>query len=424
MPRRAGFYWDKREQAYRTETGGRTKYFRGIAKEDHTGIAAAFAEYLAGIDAASRPVEPLAEDVCVAFKRAARGVTPRTARTHKERFVVWLEWDPGDGEGIIGDRRASTLEPKHLRGALREWADAGRADHYRAGIARSVKAAFAWAASEDGGRMIAANPFAEVKVPSVGRSPERYAGRAEVAAFLRYLRWRGEASPGVGRRFVRTLALLVRVAAHTGARPGELCAAWWGDFDSERGAIVLPPDRWKNGRKTKKSRTIFMTPTLVRALEREGRREGHHPISIFTHRRGKGGGGRAGSAEAGKPWGTFTTLPNGKPSFEANSSALAKRVRLMRSEAIAEGARRVAAGERTWGLELLRDEGDNRFVMYQLRHTTASDHLMNDGNAATVAELLGTSVQMLQTTYGHLLDDHLARAHEELSAKRRGRGRA
>jgi integrase len=95
----------------------------------------------------------------------------------------------------------------------------------------------------------------------------------------------------------------------------------------------------------------------------------------------------------------------------------------MRDEAVEEAERRKKAGAKTWGLELIKGEGDNRFVLYQLRHTTASDHLMNQGDATTVAELLGTSVRMLETTYGHLLDDHLAKAHEMLSGKRRGRGK-
>ncbi|MHC5544998.1 hypothetical protein ACYOEI_42725, partial [Singulisphaera rosea] len=209
-----------------------------------------------------------------------------------------------------------------------------------------------------------------------------------------------------------------------GLGPGELCSAWWDDFDATRGTISIPPDRHKTGSKTAKSRVIFLTPTLVSALERERMHPNRHPISIFVHKRGKGGIARGGEKEVGEPYGTFTTTPNGRPSFEANSTVLSRKIRLLRKEAIAEGKRLKEAGKPTRGLDMIKDVGDNRFVMYQLRHTTASDHLMNKGDASTVAELLGTSVRMLETTYGHLLDDHLARAHSELTGKRRSRGKA
>lgn len=423
MPRRAGYYWDKREQAYRTETGGRSKYFRGIARDDHGGIAAAFSAYLAELDAAARPLEPTADDVADAFIKATRSVKPRTVRTHKERLIVWLEWSPGEGEGVNAGVRASDLTSRHLKGALKAWEAKGLSDHYRAGICRSVKAAFAWATSEEGGRMIKSNPFAEVRVPAVGRSPQRYAERREVAAFLRFAWRRAGASSGVYRRFGRLLVLLVRVAAHTGARPGELCSAWWEDFDPKRGVIVLPPERHKTGAKTNRSRTIFLTPGLVCALLREQARPDRHPKSIFVHKRGKWSVERGGTKEQGEPWGRFVDLPGGKRGFEHESTVLAKTIRKIRSEAVEEAKRRAKTGQPTRGLELIKDVGENRFVLYQLRHTTASDHLMNKGDASTVAELLGTSPRMLETTYGHLLEDHLAKAADELAAKRRTRGK-
>src|SRR5690349_5688199 len=149
MGRRAKYHWDKREQAYRTDAGGKTKYFRGIARDDRAGIAAAFAEFLAELASKELPAEPTVEDVCTAFVLASRGVKSRTTHTHKGRLVVWSEWDPGDGRGILAGRLAKTIEAKALRAPLRAWADAGWSGHYRAGIARSVKAAFAWAATEE-----------------------------------------------------------------------------------------------------------------------------------------------------------------------------------------------------------------------------------------------------------------------------------
>lgn len=423
MGRRAVPFWDKREQAYRTGIGGRTRYFRGIARDDHAGIAVAFAAHLAEVQVTLKPVELTAEDVATSYLGAARGVRSRTVRTHRERLIVWMEWDPGDGAGIIGARAASSLEAKHLRKALKDWKSGGRSDNYVAGIARSVKAAFAWAATEDAGRLVAANPFAEVKVPSIGRSPVRYAERREVAAFLRFAWRRLAAKEGPARLFGRMLVLLIRVALHTGARPGEISSAWWTDFDPVKGTITLPPDRHKTGGKTGKKRTIFLTPILVRAILRLQARPKRHPISIFCHQRTKAGIAKGVEAETGEPYGWFTELPNGAMSFETDGGTLTHRIREIRKCAIAECARLKAEGKPTRGLELIKAKDENRFVLYRLRHTVASDHLMNDGNASTVAELLGTSPRMLETTYGHLLDDHLAKAASELANRRRSRGR-
>jgi integrase len=418
MGRRAGFHWDKREQAYRTDAGGTTRYFRGIAREDHAGIAAAFSSHLAELDSRDRPPEPDVFDLVARFAAAARGIKARTKRTHKERLERFCLFPAKESPDVYGLRRASSLTAGDLRKALRAWEAAGLSEHYRAGICRSVKAAFAWAATEEGGKLIPSNPMAEVRAPAIGRSPQRYAERREVAAFLRFAWRRAGASPGIYRRFGRRLVLMMRAAAHTGARPGDLCSAWWSDFDRREGTITLPPDRHKTGRKTGRPRVIFLPPALVRALRRAEADPDRHPVAIFTHKRGKGSGGE-GTAEAGEPWGEFTTLPDGRPSFDANSTPLSRAVRIVRVEAVEEARRRKAAGEPMRGLELIRAEGDNRFVMYLLRHTTASDHLMAGGDAMTVATLLGTSVKMLETTYGHLLHDHLSKTAGELARWRR-----
>lgn len=419
MGRRAGIHWDKREQCYRTDAGGKPKYFRGVSRDDHAGAATAFAGWLSELAAAARPKELLVVDLCTAYVQAARGVKARTVQTHRERLLAWAAYDPGDGCGVLGGRPISSLTLKSLRGPLAAWKLAGWTATYRAGICRSVKAAFAWAATEEAGRLVQANPFAEVKVPTGPRSPERYATRREVAAFLRFAWRRASGLAGMHRRFAKNLILLVRIAMHCGSRPGELCAAWWGDFDDQRGTITLPPDRHKTGGKTLKNRVTYLTRPLVRALVRERNREGRHPVCIFTHKRSPHS---ASARTAGDPWGIFTTLPNGRQSFEPNSSPLSAKVRILREAAVEEGKRRLAAGLPTRGLELIQPEGDNRFVVYRLRHTTASDHLMSGGDPSTVAELLGTSPRMLETTYGHLLDEHLAKASVDLQSKRRSRG--
>lgn len=431
MPRKPSFYWEVERGVYRTDTGGKTKRFPGIARDDHARIGIAFDEYLRELDAAERPPEPTVDDLCLLFVKACtsgRGVSARTARSHKERLTVFSEFAPDEKTPIIGSRPASTLAARDLKNAIRHWEQEGLSGHYRAGICRSVKAACAWAATEDGGYILKSNPMAEVRAPATGRSPERYSDRREIAAFLRFLWRRAGASPGIYRRFGRMLALMVRTAWHAGARPGDLAAAWRDDYDSEPMSITLPPERHKTGRKTGRSRVIFLTPTLVRALNRLLAMEGAHPVSIFTHKRGKGSVDHEKDSTCaqkrieqlqGEPWGKFVTLPNGRPSFITDTGPLCQAIRKIRAEAVAEAKRLKKAKLPTRGLELIQDEGDNRLVLYRLRHTTLSDNLMDDGNPHTVAELHGTSVRMLETTYAHLLKDHLSATAADLTAKRR-----
>lgn len=423
--RRPKAVWNATEQCYRTNTGGRTKRFKGIARGDEVGIARAMAEYLAELDREARPPEPLGWDIAIAYCAEARGRKPRTVESHRERLLLFCDYVPPKSAMCLGDLRGPEYRPSHLKGMMAAMAAAGHSPHYVAGVVNSAKAAFAWAASEEGGRLVAANPFGkEVRGPKIPKGVERYADRREVAAFLRFAKGWADARPGpLMRRFARLLLLLVRTSIHTGARPGSLASAWWGDFDPAKGSIVLPADRHKTGTKTGRPLTILLPPTIVRALARERAREGRHPISIFTHKRGRGSADRGADRDAGEPWGEFVTLPNGKPSFDADTRPLCRAVRKIRADAVEEAARRKAAKEPLRGLDLVKDEGDNRFVIYRLRHTYISDGLMGGVASASIAEVTGTSDRMIAHTYGHLLEGHLKTTAEEIHAMRRSKGK-
>ena len=460
MGRRAKYHWDGAVQAYRTDAGGATRYFRGIARDDHAGIATAFAAFMVARVEAAKPPEPDFFDLCEAFKIAPRGIEARTVRAHKERLTKFCRWSPsGRPEDMIGGRKASDLKASDLKAALRQFEKDGLSDHYRAGVCRSVKAATAWGASEEGGRLIPSDPFAETRPPKVARSPERYGTNKEVADFLRFawrrlgaspgamarraasLRWREAAglhapaavvTPAFGplyQRFGRLLVLMIRVGSHTGARPGDLCSAWWRDFDAEKSTITLPADRHKTGSKTGRPLVLFLPPAIVRALRRERDRPGRHPVSIFTHKRGKGAATRGEDAIAGVPWGKFVDKPGGQ-GFIDDSTPLSQAIRKIRVAAVAwqtsQRAEAIARGvpEQLAPPITIRDRGPNRFVFYLLRHTRASDYVMRGGHSATVAELLGTSPRMLETTYGHVLEDHKSREAARLRTRPGRRGDA
>ena len=202
------------------------------------------------------------------------------------------------------------------------------------------------------------------------------------------------------RRFERLTIDLIRVAYLTGTRPGELRVAEWTDFESRAvevvtlgqwwGRIRLDPKRWKSGDKTGPSRDVFLPPEAVEVVEAIQALEGHHPRFIWTHKRGpilrkretEIAQDEAAARSHGVMW-SETALPN--------------KVCALRRLAIADGVP-------------LLDEGPNRFVMYRLRHTRAAELLMGGVDIGTVAKLLGTSVSMIEGTYGSYTAGHLAEA--------------
>jgi integrase len=304
----------------------------------------------------------------------------------------------------FGRREASTLSGEEVSAWL---AGLSYSANYRANIAAGVSAAFRWATRKG---YLERNPIEGFAAPVVPRADSRYAGRSEVAAVLGWA-WR---DAGRDRRH-RSTVLLLRCLAATGARPGELCDLRWSDLSWEAGRTpqghvfaraTIPAERWKAGRKTGRARVLYLTPLLTRALRRLKEAPGAHPTHVFVHGPGRGGRG------ADQPW--------------ESGSRLSKRILAIRRGAIAAQAQARAA-ERPTGLQALlarvdlAEDGADRWTAYRLRHTAASALLMHGHDLYTVAELLGTSAEVIQSTYGHLLDGHLANAALSLSAAMRSR---
>lgn len=337
-----------------------------------------------------------------------------------ENYLAWAEQRRDDGRlsaehftnkqyhlghfcEALGRRNAASLVPEDMTRFV-GLASARFSPNYVSSICSTVAAAFNWSVKS---RRLTVNPIAGHESPVVPRSAERFAERAEAAAFLRFWRSRLDRASVAGR-FDRSTLLLERVLIRTGARPGELCKLWWADLRWEGGVTsvghsfaraVIPPERWKSGAKTGKSRTLYFSPLLSRALRRVHDRPGRHPVSVFVHGRGRGGKG------AGEPW--------------ESGSRLSKKILHVRREAIERAGQLRAAGLPTRGLELIRDDGPNRLVNYRWRHTAISTLLMMGVDVPTVAELTGTSPQMIYSVYGHLLDSHLSAAAEKLGTGRR-----
>jgi integrase len=80
--------------------------------------------------------------------------------------------------------------------------------------------------------------------------------------------------------------------------------------------------------------------------------------------------------------------------------------------------RRSGQGERRRAAVKVRDERHDRLVNYRWRHTAISTLLMLGVDVPTVAELTGTSPEMINKHYSHL-----AAAAEKLVGRKSGRPR-
>lgn len=310
------------------------------------------------------------------------------------------------------DKPAQQVRAADLEEMVDRWKSAGKRPSTINHMITAVCACFSWAARPISKRGLdaAGNPLPEQLIPThpfrefprlpVPQSPPKYASRAEVAAFLRWVwnrahpeRIKGPFAigPVTGLRHGpdrrnreadrrrRHMAILLRTIFWTGCRPSEACRALWTWIDWDSGVITIPPNRHKTGRKTGKARRIYLPPILIRALRRLYADPGRHPEHIFSHRLEES---NRGDGAPTRPW---------------TSEYLTERIYTLRQQAIAAGVP-------------LKNEGDNRFHLYRLRHTRASDGLMRGVSEATVAEVLGTSADQIRKTYGHLLDGHTAQA--------------
>ena len=432
MARKPGVYWHKGAKCYASNSGTRedgkrkTLYFRNIDQGDKESALAALralhdARRGEGSPTATVTEEPtpavehspptgiITQDVALSdegptvrtlvrlfLDHSKTTKAPRTVQGLREALKRFCEFLPHGSNIPLGQRSARHISGIDLLRMRRAWEAKGYSPNYLARLIRSVKACWAWASSADPERtplrILDENPLKDIKGVLIPQPPERYASRKEVADFLRFAWRRTESQTSVQRRFSRLLILAVRTLYHSGCRPGELCTAKWADFDSSKMMIILPPHRHKTGRKTGRNRTIHLPNLVTRALVRERRRD-HHPLFIFTHKRGKGAMSRGATLNHGEPW---------------NSQAFGRAIKEIRDEGIDAGVK-------------LASSGPNRFVAYRLRHTYASDAIMDGVPTAVVAAMLGTSERVLNHTYCHITDPRQREATELLVTSRRKR---
>jgi integrase len=241
----------------------------------------------------------------------------------------------------------------------------------------AIKAAWNWAHREG---LIQDNPLSRYPNPPQPKADVSEATlitEAEVEWFL-------DKSEPYGARPI------LEVLHATGARPGELCSAKVGDYTKKSKQLRLL--NWKNGRKTNVARIIPL-PTDAAAMVAKlcDGKKGDDPI--FT-----------GPNKA--PW---------------NPNRLQKIWRKIR-----EGKWRALKGKNFE--QISKDEAAKRqkktaqremLSLYDFRHLWISDALQQGVPIAQIAKLAGTSIKMIERTYGHFRNDDLNKIANQIADRRK-----
>lgn len=407
MPRPRKPQWMKaqpgRPGRFRTKIDGKAHYFPPTIgqhdKPQYLGIPVAAWDYLRQLEhreygRASAGTDPTVYWLCQLYlewaDQQAQGgaITVEQYKGQASRLRLFLA-HPG-----VPDARArhltvdtldeffATLRPKY-------------SDHYVAGVGRTIRAVFRWGAKaipkRTPTRLLAENPLAGYDFPRPPGAVRGYLEGQIVRAWLRWCWARARAQPGLYRRFDRLFVLMLWFQRLTGCRPGEACRLLWSDIDWQAGKIVIPAERHKTGKKTKRDRIIHLTPPVVRLLRTIERLPDHHPEHVFTHRRGNNAVERGHlTAEGGEPW------PNG--------SAASAKVREWREEAIEAAKRMKAAGEPTGGLEGIEATGPRKLVAYLHRHGYVSEAVSKGLSHEQTANLVGNTAAVVASTYAHAIE--------------------
>jgi integrase len=179
------------------------------------------------------------------------------------------------------------------------------------------------------------------------------------------------------------LAKFLKMLRGTGARPGEIIHAECRHYRPDLEALIFPWNpppgewRWKNAKKVKRDRVIYLTAELRQLVEQEVQvRKGTGRVSMTARRR---------------RW----TNPN----LTGLVLSLAKHKDV-----------------RAWCEENSFDAG--KIMAYSFRHSYITRMLTAGCPIKLLADWTGTSVLMIEKAYSHAHDDHAAmrRLHDQFSA--------
>jgi integrase len=208
--------------------------------------------------AAAKRAEDEALAVLVANTRA--GVTVREFWTEWTTDPLWLR--PAESTNVHNAERTQAFVETYGERPMRTIDDEVVREYRRAasndGTIPALRAFFNDAMRPDAGRLVAANPFAGLRLKqSRGRRDVQPPAQAEAAGLIALA---DELTPP-------SFAAYLHADIHEGVRPGELDALRWDDLDFTPGAEAIQIERQWNARVRKFTppkhgfiRTIAMTP--------------------------------------------------------------------------------------------------------------------------------------------------------------------
>ena len=384
MSRNASVHWDTAKGAWRTDAGGKTHYFRGIAKNHKAEAKIAFEAYLRDIGARYvRTSDPTVAQLAEMYLRhSQQHARPRTLEGHIEMLRAFALFPNEDSPSRYGLRRARTIRGADLTAMEQAWAERDLSPHYRARLIRSVKACWAWASKGDT-PLLPSNPLKDVPGVAIPYSRKRRVPKEEFGPFLRWCWRRAKRASALSGRFEKLACLLVRFVRETGCRPGEACDLRWTDSDWEAQVAVIPPERHKTGGKTGRPRILILNPGLIRPSGPSNTWKG-------TTRPGFSPTSGAKGSPSGAP-------TRGQRGSRGRLESLAQKVRKLREAALRDG------------IPVRPD-----FRLYDLRHEVASAGRARGVGDDQIAVVLGTSAKMIATTYGHLTTDDLRNISDQM----------
>lgn len=415
MPRPNKPHWFDQRGCFRTRIDGKFHYFpKSIGRYDKPLVAdvpKAAWDYLSALLSEQTNREAAATDPTVTAlvelflqwaeaERDADRLSTGQLSSHGTHLGLFQS-HVFEGKSV-GDVKAKNLSPELADDFFEAMQAAEYSDHYVANVGKSVRAMLNWAARPVKGRtpsrLIHDSPLRGYQFP---RPPGAVRGYVEGEVVRRFLRWswgtaRRRKTDALSRRFDRLFVLMLWFQRLTGCRPGEACDLRWNDIDWTAGRVVIPKERQKTGKKTRKARIIHLTPPVTRLLRVIERLPSHHAVWVFTHRRGNNAVDRGqGDALAGEPW------PSG--------SAASAKVRTLREAAI---------DAKIKGIEGV---GPRKLVAYINRHAYVSDAVSMGLTHEQAANLVGNTAAVVAKVYAHAIEDQDAERARKLVERGRGR---
>jgi integrase len=317
-------------------------------------------------------------------------LSPSTRKMHEEclRDFCNFEYEPGRKVGTLPYR---DLKMSHVERWVTLRKQEGRvfgtkkkavrwSDNYVHMQLRILRTAFRWAAND--GDLVGESVFArkgkKIRLPSPDLSLKRVAiTEDEHTALLAQ----------ACRRKRGSFSALLEILYDTGARPAEIYLARADEWDPELQALVIDPSdprnvgRLKNRNHLKRrgrKRVIRIPDCLVPLIKKL---LVEHPEGELIRR------------EDGSPWtGVGRGTGNGRTSVAAKIAD--------RFDSLVRATNKLA--EKKGLPPPVRPE----VSLYSFRHAYTTRYLKQGGSPLRLCELLDTSLEMLQTHYSHLFEEH------------------